>query len=328
MQPNANQDRVNTGLDITAGLVSTIIPTFNRRVLVCRAIESALSQSYAEQEIIVIDDGSSDGTAAMLRERYGASICCVSQPNAGVSSARNRGLALARGEFVALLDSDDEWQCDKLAKQVALLRACPQLGLVLTDVLRVDGRRQPIDVFHRREFIREDGRVLAQVLRNPALVPASTMIRREVFAAVGGFDESLRTAEDVEFHLRVAARFGVGVIEEVLTTAMRGHDGLSSDPGSASDYVRVVERFVAAHRDQLSPLERRQGLFETYARSARSAFVSRRLREGCRHYVKAAATVTTCSDVSKLIASAATLFRVLGVTLARATGLRRAAQSS
>lgn len=106
-----------------AGLVSTVIPTYNRREELTRAIDSALAQTYGNQEVLVVDDGSTDGTAQMLAQRYSDRVRCICRPNGGVSSARNQGMREARGEFIALLDSDDEWLPMKLEKQMALLQA-------------------------------------------------------------------------------------------------------------------------------------------------------------------------------------------------------------
>lgn len=304
-------------------LVSTVIPTFNRKSMVCRAIDSAFAQTYASQEVLVIDDGSTDGTDAVLRERYGDRIRYVRQMNAGVSSARNLGMSLSRGEFIALLDSDDEWRNDKLAKQVNFLQARKDFGMVLTDVLRIDGNRLPIDVFRRRDVISVDGEVLAQVLQNPALVPASVLIRRAVVDRVGGFDVGLRTAEDIDFHLRVAAQFKIGVIAEPLTIALRSHEGLSGDPRSDSDYIRVMERFVAANGNCISGRARRSALFNAYERNCRSAFLSGRMAQGGGYWLRGLMNSSSLDEVFRLLAHLVTWGRVVGVRLARAAGVRR-----
>jgi glycosyltransferase involved in cell wall biosynthesis len=303
-------------------LVSTVIPTFNRRTLVCRAIDSALAQTYSAQEIIVIDDGSTDGTEFALSERYGEKIRYLKQANAGVSRARNHGMSLARGAFIALLDSDDEWQGDKLDRQVAFLQSRPDYGMVLTDVQRVDSERRPIDRFYRREVIEHDGDVLTQILANPALVPASVLMRREVWEQLGGFDETLRTAEDIEFHLRVAANYSVGVIAEPLTIAMRGHAGLSEDSGSESDYVHVVEQFIARHAGRIPRPVIRGALFATYARNGRSAILSRRFGRGIGYGAKALVRVSSGRDLLTVARLASTVLQSGGVVLMRAVGLR------
>ncbi len=247
-----------------------------------RAIESVLAQTRSVEEIVVIDDGSTDGTGDVLRERYGDRIRYVYQPNAGVSAARNHGMSIAQGRYFALLDSDDEWLPEKTARQIEWMEAHPDFGMVLCDVERIDAQRQVIDIFHRREVIREDGWALRWIIHNPALAPASAILRREVFADVGGFDERLRTAEDIDFHLRIAHRWQIGVVEVPLVRAMRGHDGLSAESSTYDDYVRVVERAVEHARDKVDAAELDHALAATYARNARGLLIQKRWREGVR----------------------------------------------
>ncbi|MGB0133860.1 glycosyltransferase family 2 protein [Dokdonella sp.] len=258
--------------------VSAIIPTYNRRELVIRAIHSALAQTREVDEIIVIDDGSTDGTGEALKAAFGDRIISVRQANAGVSAARNRGMAMARGRYIALLDSDDEWMPEKTAKQVDWLEAHPAFGMVLCDVERVDIEGRPIDRFRRRDVIREDGWVLPMVLQDPALAPVSAMFRREVYADIGGFDETLATAEDLDFHLRIASRWQIGVVEEALARAIRGHDGLSSLSRTYDDYTRVIERCVAESGDRVSEQDKSRALAAGYLRNARGAIFDNRFR--------------------------------------------------
>ncbi|CAN4278633.1 glycosyltransferase [Pseudoxanthomonas sp. LjRoot125] len=260
--------------------VSVIIPTYNRRDLLPRALDSVLAQTLAVDEIIVIDDGSTDGTDDMLRARYGDRVRYVWQPNAGVSAARNHGLQLAQGRYLALLDSDDLWLPAKTGLQVAFLDAHPDFGMVVCDVERVDSEYRHIDVFRRRDTLREDGWVLRWVLHNPALAPASVLMRREVVEQLGGFDEGLRTAEDLEFHLRVARHWKIGVVEQALVRAMRGHDGLSAADSTYDDYVRVMEAAVAGARGTVDDRELDEALAGTYARNARGMLIRGRWKEG------------------------------------------------
>ena len=290
--------------------------------MICRAVNSALAQTYPAQEIVVVDDGSTDGTAQLLHDQYGDRVICITQPNGGVSRARNSGVRAARGSLIALLDSDDEWKSDKLAKQVAYLNLHPDIDMVLCDVQRVDRHRSPINVFRRREVIRGDGDVLLDLLANPSLVPASVLMRTAVYSALNGFDESLRTAEDIDFHLRAALRFRIGVIEEALTIAMRGHDGLSSDPQSDSDYVRVIERFVATYASRIPRPVGRQALFSTYSRNSRSSIVSGRLSQGFRYWTKALANTGSLHNVSTLAALLAVIGTTVSVGAARMIGIK------
>lgn len=258
---------------------SVIIPTWNRRDLIARAIDSVFAQTRPVEEIIVVDDGSTDGTCEYLADRYGERIFYVRQDNAGVSAARNRGMALARGRYLALLDSDDEWLPEKTARQVAFLEAHPDIGMVLCDVFRVNPDGSLIDVFDRRLQVPTDGPALRWILRDPALAPLSVLMRREVYETVGGFDESLRTAEDLDFHLRIAARWPIGVITEPLARALRGHDGLSALASTEDDYIRVMERAADAAIGQVPDDVRRQALATAYVKNAESCLWRERYRD-------------------------------------------------
>lgn len=259
-----------------------IIPTYNRRELVQRAIGTVLAQTRPVQEIVVVDDGSSDGTGEALARAFGDRIRYVYQPNAGVSAARTHGLRIAQGRFLALLDSDDEWLPQKTQRQIEWLQARPGFGMVLCDVMRMDSSHRDVERFRRREQIPEDGPALKWVLLNPALAPASVMMRREVYESVGGFDESLPTGEDLDFHLRVAARWPIGVVDEPLARAMRGHDGLSSLARTYDDYVRVIERAAAQAAGSVEPVDIDRALARAYARNARGMVLLRRWRDAWR----------------------------------------------
>lgn len=254
------------------------------------AVRSVLAQTRAVEEVIVVDDGSTDGTGEALLAEFGERIVYLRQANAGVSAARNRGMAIARGRYFALLDSDDEWLPEKTARQVAFLDAHPDFGMVLCDVERIDAGRRTIDFLGRRAILPEDGHVLDRVLLNPALAPVSAMFRREVFADVGGFDESLRTAEDLDFHLRVARRWPIGVVDAPLARAIRGHDGLSALAGTYEDYTRVIERAVADAAGIVDDAIRQRALAMAYLRNARGMLFAGRWREAWRWRSKALRT--------------------------------------
>lgn len=296
-----------------------IIPTYNRRDLLAQALDSVLAQTRPADEVIVIDDGSTDGTDAMLRERYaerlGERLRYIWQANSGVSAARNHGMRLARGRYLALLDSDDAWLPDKTARQVDWLQAHPDFGMCLCNVARVDEAQRVLDVFHRRDVIVEDGWVLRWILHNPSLVPASVLMRREVFDDVGGFDERLRTAEDIDYHLRIARSWKIGVVAETLVHAMRGHDGLSAAASTYDDYVAVMERAVRDAAGVVDDGERHHALAAAYVRNARGMLMRNRWRDGAGLAAKAWRT-SARGDVRR---------DVLGLV---AFGLRRAVRSA
>ncbi len=174
-----------------APLISTIIPVFNGERFLAEAVDSIRGQRYPELEIIVVDDGSTDGTAEVAR-RLGDPVRYESQANRGAPAARNRGLELARGELIAFLDADDVWTPDKLGLQASRLLAEPELELAIgmTQLMRfVEGA---------------DGSAAYQPMGEAGLIPSlgSALFRREAFDRLGRLDESLRMDDDVDWFLR------------------------------------------------------------------------------------------------------------------------------
>ena len=307
---------------VTLPLVTAVIPTFNRAADLCVAVRTAVAQTYPADrlEIVVVDDGGTDDTEAVVSREFGARVRYLRQANAGVSAARNLGMASAQGALLALLDDDDEWLPTKIARQVEVLEARPEIGMVITDVERMDDRRVGFEIFRRREFIPRDGWVLPDVLRNPALAPASAMFRRPVFEAVGGFDEGLRTAEDLDFHLKVALRFPIAVIDEPLTRAMRGHQGLSALSRTTRDYVAVVERFVQANAGAIAPRDRDAALFWAFSRNARGLRWDGSLGEAATLATRAASHVRRAGEAREMGRLAFTMARNAAVRLRRRLG--------
>ena len=296
--------------------VSAIIPTYNRSRDVRIAVGTAVAQTYpaAALEIVVVDDGGRDDTEAVLRRDFGDRVRYLRKENGGVSAARNHGMAASTGELIALLDDDDEWRPTKIERQVEHFVRRPELGMVVTDVERMDEHRVGFEIFSRRAQLPQDGWVLPHVLRNPALAPASAMFRREVFEATGGFDTGLRTAEDLDFFLRVALRFQVAVVPEPLTRAMRGHQGLSGLARTYHDYLEVIERFVRDHGHAIAPADREAARFCAYVRNARGFLWQGDFGESARLAARAAGKARTPGELRELAG--------LGVDMARNAGVR------
>jgi glycosyltransferase involved in cell wall biosynthesis len=195
--------------------VSVVIPTYNRAAKVRRAIESALAQTAPCFEVIVVDDGSSDGTGQILGELYGDRIRYFAQANQGVSVARNKGIAEATGEWIAFLDSDDLWEKEKIEWQFkALERFSPECGGCYTDS-RLMNHPETRTLFQMAErgYRHEDTMgVNADVLRllvrpggaGMVVCPSSLMARADAVRKTGGFDPNLRFSEDSEFLFRLA----------------------------------------------------------------------------------------------------------------------------
>jgi hypothetical protein len=181
--------------------ISVIIPVWNAMDTAPRAIASVFSQSYADYEVIVVDDGSTDDTPAMLA-RFGERIRVIRQSNSGASKARNTGVSASTGEYLAFLDDDDEWMADKLAHSVPILDQEPECALVYTRGLKVD--------LQGRQIGSLDGQAqgsasptMKQLLERPwNVVPSQFMVRRNVFERCGGFHERLSGIEDRYFLLQ------------------------------------------------------------------------------------------------------------------------------
>jgi glycosyltransferase involved in cell wall biosynthesis len=228
---------------MTNPFFSTIIPVHNRRELVVPAIESALEQTFAGQEIIVVDDGSTDGTADVVRHRFGEKVRLLSQPNAGPGPARNTGMRAAVGTYLAFLDSDDRWfpWTLKTYRQVAEQYQMPSF---------ITGK-------HR---IFRDEAALADVTEQPVRVEAfadyfasgeewrwwgasSFVIRRDAFLAVGGFADSAMNAEDADLAMRLGVSPGFVHVTEPTTFAYREH---------AANVRSDLPKNVAGMRHQLA----------------------------------------------------------------------------
>jgi glycosyltransferase involved in cell wall biosynthesis len=200
--------------------VSVVIPAFNAEAVVCRAIESVLRQTLAPTEIILVDDGSTDGTRAAV-ERYDACVRCLTQPNAGVSAARNRGIDAATQGWVALLDADDEWLPSKLETQWSLITRHPAIVWVGANATFVIGGTAKHAKLPRRVSERLSNEEQIEFFTGWAhglfLHTTGMLIRRDVFDDVGRFDTDLRLGEDRNMWWRIAFRNpSIGYRPEVL----------------------------------------------------------------------------------------------------------------
>jgi glycosyltransferase involved in cell wall biosynthesis len=215
--------------------VTVIIPTYNRRKMVQEAIHSVLQQKYRDFELIVIDDGSTDGTAEAIRDLPG--VRYLFQSNQGVSAARNRGVREGRGELVAFLDSDDLWLPQKLEVQVAFMRVHPEVQICQTDEIWL---RNGVRVNPRNKHRKPSGDIFARSLELCLVSPSAVMMRRDFFARMGGFDEALPPCEDYDLWLRVAAEEPVPLIQKPLITKRGGHPDQLSRCFWGMDRFRVA----------------------------------------------------------------------------------------
>ncbi len=217
-------------------MISVIIPVYNRRQVVGRAIRSVLAQTWTEREVVVVDDCSDDGGPAWIRSQFGAAVRLLVQPrNRGVSAARNRAIEAARGEWLAFLDSDDEWLPPKLEKQMEALRAA-RLQVCHTDEIWVRRGVRVNPHKHHRKF---GGDIFLKALPRCIMSPSSILLHRDVLKHVGCFDETLPVCEDYDLFLRLAWRYRVAFLEEPLLVKYGGHEDQLSRAYFAMDRFRV-----------------------------------------------------------------------------------------
>lgn len=231
--------------------VSVVIPTYNRREMLRDALDSVFAQTWRDFELIVVDDGSTDGTQEALAARYGDRVTYVRQENAGSGAARNRGIAGARGEYVAHLDSDCHWAPEKLEKQVKYLDAHPDDAMVYTLHLPCDAKGAVLRAEPNRKAY-PSGRIFAELYSDTNfLMHPSVMMRKKVFDEIGGYDVALRQCQDLDMFLRVAHGHGIGAIQEPLTF-YRHHPGQISRQSQERkmDFMRQVhEKAYRMFRD-------------------------------------------------------------------------------
>ena len=224
--------------------VSIIIPTFNQAEYVTQAIECVLAQTYSDTEVIVVDDGSTDDTPAVL-SKYLNRIKYIRQNNKGISAARNIGIDAAQGKYLLFLDGDDLIPPEKIGLQLVCFDADPKLGIVYSgwEFVAEDGVLALGSLRPHKE-----GNVLKELLcRSLVIAVGSPIIQRVCFDRVGGFDESLHFGEDTDMWIRIAlAGFRFGYVDEILFR-YRIH------PHSTMDSLQKTERYT---RDEFSRLER------------------------------------------------------------------------
>jgi len=203
--------------------VSAVIPSYNRRALVFRAIDSVLSQTLPADEIIVVDDGSTDGTVEAIRQQYGSQVIVVQQLNSGVSAARSRGVKEARGDWVAFLDSDDEWLPTKLQRQFEALGAVGEdVRACFTDCQFVENSELRQTAFElgrldkRGSFGILDHPVSYVLARHAVMYVQSLLADRSLIMELGGFDEAMTVSEDTDLFLRLALKTSICFVPETL----------------------------------------------------------------------------------------------------------------
>jgi glycosyltransferase involved in cell wall biosynthesis len=283
-------------------LVSVIMPTYNRKGIVSRAIQSVLDQSYTKIELHVIDDGSTDGTAESLEEfKNDPRFNYYYQNNRGQSAARNLGISKSNGEIIAFLDSDNYWKTDKLEYQLRFWDTNSGFEIIYSEGIGIDERGQETPKNNRQ---RHSGNILRKLLSSNFVTNNTALVLKKCFVEMGGFDESLRISEDYDLWLRFATRYRfLYYPRDVAFYRVEGDDRLSAQEAKciAANFV-ILANLFEKYPKAVSAWKQRKAfgalykwkIEEAWNRGAKPAFseVSRSLSltpldsRGWRHLVK------------------------------------------
>jgi glycosyltransferase involved in cell wall biosynthesis len=250
-------------------LVSVVIPTFNRAWILNEAIDSVMAQTCQNYELIVVDDGSTDGTDALLEKNKG--IVVIHQENKGVSAARNRGVAASKGDLIAFLDSDDLWLPEKLSAQVAFFLENKDAEICQTQELWIrNGKR----INPKNRHLKESGNFFKRSLELCLVSPSAVMIKKRLFEKVGLFDETLPACEDYDMWLRVGATHPIFLIDQPLIVKRGGHTDQLSAAGGLDKYRiqslnKIIESGILDSEQQSAAIEMLRKKAKLYASGCR-----------------------------------------------------------
>lgn len=266
--------------------VSVVIPTYNAATFVREAIQSALDQTYQDLEIIVIDDGSSDKTESVVGS-FGEAVRYVKQENQGAGAARNRGIAMARGRYVAFLDADDLWLPQKLAEQVPLLDADPELGLVHSD-WAVVSEKGPKEPSYLSRLPTASGYIFDELAQCGFILTSCTVVRRSCLENIDWFDETLSIAQDYDLWLRICYRWKTALVDKPLVTKRNRDGNLSSDfTKTAVEKIALFKKTLHDFSDMTPHRQRllRRQLAQNYWDVGYHYFDRLMLKEARRNFV-------------------------------------------
>ena len=236
--------------------ISVIIPVYNRSTLIERALESIYKQTFSVMEIIVVNDGSTDGLETLINEAH-PQVTLLNQPNQGVSAARNAGIRAANGNWIALLDSDDSWQADKLARQVQCLQQSPAHHICHTNETWY---RNGQLLNQKKKHAKTGGHIFQHCLPLCVISPSSVLVRKSLFDEVGLFDEGLPACEDYDMWLRICSQYPVLFIDEALTNKYGGHEGQLSQQYWGMDRFRIMALQKCLDTVKLNEIDRQAAI--------------------------------------------------------------------
>jgi len=231
--------------------VTVIIPTFNRARYLAEAIQSVLGQTFPDYELIVVDDGSTDGTATVLAGFGDPRLRVLRQENRGISAAMNAGLQAARGKYIARLDSDDVWFPDLLEREVSILDSHPDIGVVYSRAQAMSANGTPRE-HYLGLALRYPNDALLSLLWGDCTCNITTLARRSCFASAGPYDETFRTHEDWDMWLRVAQSHRFAFLNCTLGR-FRKHDDSITSPSSPTFVEHIESRAKVLDKLYASP---------------------------------------------------------------------------
>jgi len=228
--------------------ISVIIPTYNRYTLLKRALTSVYAQTLQPQEVIVVDDGSTDNTSYIIQDF--PKITYMYQENSGVSSARNLGIKNSTCKWIAFLDSDDAWDKNKLALHVEFHKNNPHILMSYTNEKWI---RDHKEIRVPKKYQKFEGNIFDKCLSHCIIAPSSVYLHRAILESIGLFDESLEVCEDYDLWLRLTCKYEVGVLQERLITKYAGHENQLSFKYWGMDRFRVqsLEKFLDTDKKEL-----------------------------------------------------------------------------
>jgi len=236
-------------------MVSVIVPTYNGSKYIKQTIESALAQTYKRIEVIVVDDGSTDGTRDVLKT-YMNRIVYVYKGNGGPASARNEGIKQAKGEFIAFLDGDDIWEKEKLEKQMVKLTN-DDIGFVYSRVKKIDEKGYIVQSALNKKYLAGD--IVEPLFYGNFIPTSSVVVKKECFESVGMFDEreDFISVEDYDMWLRIAALYKIGFVDEQLVLYRIHSAGISKNYERSYERERkVLEKFLELNNNKYPSLHR------------------------------------------------------------------------
>lgn len=240
-------------------LVSVVIPAYNAQKHIEETLKSVFGQTYAPLEVIIVDDGSTDTTASIIKIKFPA-VRYFYKSNGGVASARNLGIRMAKGRYIAFIDADDAWHPDKISKQVYWLKEHPDTKWCYCDCAHF--RDTPENLLYKLSSLARpfEGEVLQNLFLRNFIASPTPLLRREVFDAVGLFSENknINTVEDYDMWIRIAEHYPVGYLGEALAFYRQYSETSHVEIGGVYNYLRanlhVLAGSVRREPEKLLPL--------------------------------------------------------------------------